>query len=531
MLDREFLVAQMKSEIAYIHRHWRQMGRPTMTLLLTRTIMETGREALLELIEEMRLGECGGVHVRLGRIGELRQTAGKERIDYLHDFAFSEEPVKDARPERYRLSADPVLARPLERTVQLQIERETDAARLTARLAESRNLYEHAEVLQALVSLRGLDFFVSLENAQDDVTVQELLDDVYAQAARGAGGRPYWGVLRRSAGLCDKNDLALSDAVTDILVRQKQITVGKSYSDASLISRPLPPSEIRAKIREFAGPDVREWMLTQEILIFLGLLIRAEPRLFAEQMTLRVGYLILLMTSELADELQIRQEDAYESLMELGPSEIRRRLRAVLGAYDQKENLVRRQESLPLQQGIVQPVEPAPSSGEHCPPGGWLRFRNRQGALNRVPAGFYPSVWNLLSHCKGLIIGDKLDRRNRMDSALILSEMTAGEKNFALWIEQLLNKMDASKYRQINIETLMALADLVKRAPDLVFDDYLVLDVIIGHAVRLAWLNAHPERAGCYEEDKAAAWQAFYESAPNACAAYVVGALHFLTNG
>jgi phosphorylase kinase alpha/beta subunit len=37
-----------------------------------------------------------------------------------------------------------------------------------------------------------------------------------------------------------------------------------------------------------------------------------------------------------------------------------------------------------------------------------------------------------MKHCKGLIIGDKLERRNRLDSQLILSEMTPGEKNFAL---------------------------------------------------------------------------------------------------
>ena len=98
--------------------------------------------------------------------------------------------------------------------------------------------------------------------------------------------------------------------------------------------------------------------------------------------------------------------------------------------------------------------------------------------------------------------------------------MTAGEKNFALWIEHLLNKMDAAKYRQLNIETLMALAALADRTPDLKINDYLVLDVIIGHAVRLAWLDRVPDRADFYEEDKAAAWKAFYDTSPQVCGAY-----------
>ena len=320
----------------------------------------------------------------------------------------------------------------------------------------------------------------------------------------------------------------MSDAVTDILVRQKQITVGKSYSNDSLISRPLPPSEIREKIREFGGADVRDWVLTQEIMIYLGLLIRAEPLLFRGLMTLRVGYLILLITSEIASEIHCRQEEAHEYLLDLPPSEIQTRLRNVLGDYDDKATLLRRQEALPLQAGSVEAVEP-PSSTVDAPRGGWQRYRQREGSLNRVPPGFYPSVWKLLGHCKGLIIGDKLELRNRLDSSLILSEMTPGEKNFALWIEHLLNRTDAARYRQLNIETMMTLASLVERMPQLVIDDYLVLDVIIGHAVRLAWINDHPEREATYEEEKSAAWNSFYESSPQACASYVIRAVQFLT--
>ena len=536
MVDQHFLITQLKSELAYIERHWRQLGRPTITLLLTRTILETGQDALLSLIQELTTGECDGVHVRLGRIGELRQTAGLERIDYLHEFEFSGAPVRDAQPERFLLAVDAAQCVPLSRADELWIEQQTDTRDILDRLSGSRNIYEQIELLQALVRLHGTEHRVAVavdrgagDGAADHIeaTLHELLEDVYARAARGSRGRPYWGVIRRSAGLLNKSDVALSDAVTDILVRQKQITVGKSYSDDSLIARPLPPSEIRDKIREFGGTDIRERVLTQEILIYLGLLIRAEPRLFQGLMTLRVGYLILLITSELAQERQMRQEEAYESLMQLSPSEIQKRLRDVLGDYDDKARLVRSQESLPLQQGVVEAVDPLPPAD--TPAGGWLRYRQREGALNRVPAGFYPQVWKLLRHCKGLIIGDKLELRNRIDSSWILSETTAGEKNFALLIERLLNKMDASKYRQLNIETMMALAALADRTPDLMIDDFLVLDVVIGHAVRLAWLSRHPEREPAYHEDTAAAWQAFYETSPDECGVYVVKALQFLT--
>ncbi|MGB3207681.1 MAG: hypothetical protein WBB28_22075, partial [Crinalium sp.] len=57
----------------------------------------------------------------------------------------------------------------------------------------------------------------------------------------------------------------------------------------------------------------------------------------------------------------------------------------------------------------------------------------------------------------------------------------------------------------------------------------LVLDVIIGHAVRLAWLERFPEKAHRYDEYKAAAWRAFYGTSPRECAGYIVKAFRFLT--
>ena len=60
------------------------------------------------------------------------------------------------------------------------------------------------------------------------------------------------------------------------------------------------------------------------------------------------------------------------------------------------------------------------------PEGGWRRYRQAQGAINRVPEDFFEKVWELMHHCKGLVIGEKLERRNRLDSKLLISEMTAG---------------------------------------------------------------------------------------------------------
>ena len=87
----------------------------------------------------------------------------------------------------------------------------------------------------------------------------------------------------------------------------------------------------------------------------------------------------------------------------------------------------------------------------------------------------------------------------------------------------------------------MALAALADRNANLQIEEYIVLDVAIGHAVRLAWLDSfmkqevtsatetHAFREDRYDEYKAAAWRAFYNSSPSACASYVVKSLQFLT--
>ncbi len=275
---------------------------------------------------------------------------------------------------------------------------------------------------------------------------------------------------------------------------------------------------------------MRDHPLTQEIILYLSVLIKSEPGLFDGMLTLRVGYLILLITINLAQELQVPQDEAYEQLMRLSPYELRTRLCQVLSGYEAINQRMFQRESLHIRQRqeiewvVAAEVESVESVSDT-----WWQNRQRDGALNRVPKNFYPSVWQVLKHCKGIVIGDKLDRRNRLDSELLISEMTPGEKNFALRIEHLLNKIQAPEYRQVNIEALMELAAITERNPDLHIEEYIVLDVLIGHAVRLNWLDRHPGQADRYEGQKASAWRGFYRTSPYLCASSVAKALQFLS--
>ncbi|MBX9254308.1 glycoside hydrolase family 15 protein [Desmonostoc muscorum CCALA 125] len=527
-LDYHFLLDQIRSELAYIQKYWSDLGRPTLTLMLTHTMLEIGSEALLELMQELKDGICNGVRVKLGRLNQLMLTAGIQRIDFLQDAEFSLSPVKNAGLRCYFLAYHPEKNWRLGHTQEFQMECETNLGLLLSYLRSSENLYEQIELLQTLTRLQGMDFDTGYGGPGYAVTVGDLLDEVYTKA----GDLGIWAVVRRAAGLRQMVDISLSDAVTSILVQGKQIAVGKAYSEASLITVPMSHHEIADKISHFCREDIRDRVLTQEILIYLGILIKSEPELFQGLLTLRVGYLILLITSELAQELHVTQDEGYDYLMQLSPFEVKMRLRQVLTGYTGMSSLLRQQESLHVKQkesDIAWVVLPAISEEIQVPSGGWRRFRQSEGATGRVPKDFFKQVWLLMQHCKGLVIGDKLERRNRLDSELMLSEMTAGERNFALLIEHLLNKIEAPEYRQVNIEALIELAAIAANNPKLQIEEYIVLDVLIGHAVRLAWLEHHLERSDRYDEDKANAWRSFYNTSPTDCASYILKALRFLT--
>ncbi|WP_088894330.1 glycoside hydrolase family 15 protein [Leptolyngbya ohadii] len=544
-LDYHFLVAQIKGELAYIRRHWHQLGRPTMTLLLTHAMFQTEADngsgdgviessPLLKLLRELQNGSCNGVPVKVGDLKQMMLTAGTERVDFIHDFDFAEASVQNAAPAEYYLTFYPDRNAPLSNTQEFLLAYETNIPRLLDLLRQSVNLYEQVDLLENLSNLCAQDFDTGLGGPGQKVTIAMLLDEIYGKASQAK----LWAIIRRVAGLLNKVDVALSDAVTDILVRGKQISVGKAYTEASLIISPLPASDIMDKIQHFCSSDVRERPLTQEVLIYLSVLIKTDPQLFKGLLTLRVSYLILLITSELARERQITPDEAYEQLMRLSPFEIKSRLMEVLAGYNTLNQSLFQQESLHVRQigtntgtnpeAIEWVISAEANSEAPAQSIDWWKQRQRDGALNRVPTGFYPKVWQVMRHCKGVVIGDKLDRRNRLDSEVLLAEMTPGEKNFALRVEHLLNNIQAPEYRQVNIEALMELAAIADRNPDLQIEEYVVLDVLIGHAVRLAWLDHHPEAADSYDQQKGTAWRSFYETSPYVCAKYVAKALRFL---
>lgn len=201
---------------------------------------------------------------------------------------------------------------------------------LFAMLRESESLEEQGDILQYLVDTKGLDFNTGMLEYGQVVTVRDLLKGLYEKACQ----QKLWGLVRHTAGMLGKRVEDLAKAVTDLLVRQKQITVGMPPNNEHTITAPLPESDLRMLIHEAYGEDDSTAMLTQELLVYLAMFIRTEPQLFMEMLRLRVGLIIQVMASELSRTLICDGEEASEHLLNLSPFEMKNLLHHIISGKE-----------------------------------------------------------------------------------------------------------------------------------------------------------------------------------------------------
>ncbi|KAM9319273.1 phosphorylase b kinase regulatory subunit alpha, liver isoform 2-T2 [Gastrophryne carolinensis] len=372
-----------------------------------------------------------------------------------------------------------------------------DCQKLVEQLKECPTLQDQADILYILCVIKGLDWDTNLNN-QCGATVHCLLNELYSKA----GLNREWGLIRYISGLLKKRVEVLAEACTDILSHQKQLTVGLPPEPREkIITAPLPPEELADLIYEASGHDISIAVLTQEIMLYLAMYVRSQPVLFGEMLRLRIGLIIQVMATELARSLNCSGEEASESLMSLSPFDMKNLLHHILsgkefgversmrpiessatspaisihemghtGATKTERSGINRLRSEMKQMhrrfssddqrcsspssptGTMSPIASnAPQLTWEDHQGQWLRRRRLDGAINRVPMGFYQKVWNLLQKCHGLSI----------DGYVLPSsstrEMTVGEIKFAVHVESVLNHVPQPEYRQLIVEAIHVL--------------------------------------------------------------------------
>ncbi|KAF0042996.1 hypothetical protein F2P81_004333 [Scophthalmus maximus] len=427
----------------------------------------------------------------------------------------------------------------------------TDFAALVRQLKECPTLQDQADVLYILYVMKGADWLVELSGpGQGGISVRSLLEELYVQA----GACKEWGVIRYTSGILRKRVEVLAEACTDLISHHKHLTVGLPPEPRErVITVPLPPDELNTLIYEASGQDISIAVLTQEIMVYLAMYVRSQPALFGDMLRLRIGLIMQVMATELARSLHCSGEEASESLMSLSPFDMKSLLHHILsgkefgversmrpiqstaaspaisihelghtgatktertGIHKLKSEIKQRCSSPSTPSGILSPVGPGPADGQlqwEERQGQWLRRRRLDGAINRVPVGFYQKVWKILQKCHGLSI----------DGYVLPSsttrEMTEGEIKFAVQVESVLNHVPQPEYRQLLVETVMVLG-LVADVDVNSIGGIIYVDRIL-HLANDLFLNdqkSHSASDYFLEKDPATGiCNFFYDSAPS----------------
>ncbi|XP_023201520.1 phosphorylase b kinase regulatory subunit alpha, skeletal muscle isoform isoform X5 [Xiphophorus maculatus] len=351
-------------------------------------------------------------------------------------------------------------------------------------LKDTKNLQDQADILYILFKDKGMEWDTQLQGKGS--TVRSLLSELYEKA----GDLKHWGLVRMISGMLKKKVEELDSACSDLLAHQKHLTVGLPPEPREkTITAPIPPDQLAALIDEASDNNISLAILTQEIMVYLAMSIRTQPSLFSEMFRLRIGLIIQVMATELAQSLSCSGEEATESLMSLSPSELKNLLHHILsgkefgvqrsvreadvgvspaisihhlgntgatkseraGISKLKSDMKMRYRLSSVESIDVPDSFPVSKDTRH---GQWLRRRRLDGALNRVPVGFYQKVWKILQKCHGLSI------EGFVLPSSTTREMTPGEIKFSVHVETVLNRVPQPEYRQLLVEAILVLTML-----------------------------------------------------------------------
>ncbi|KAF6091237.1 phosphorylase kinase regulatory subunit alpha 1 [Phyllostomus discolor] len=547
-LDNNMIVEMLRTDLSYLCSRWRMTGHPTITFPVSHTMLDEDgtslNSSILAALRKMQDGYFGGARVQTGKLSEFLTTSCCTQLSFMdpgpdsklysedYDDNYSELesrdwmngydstsndvhmylPTKIIQPSQpsfncldlpHSTQEDQVPSVRVEIHLPRDQSGEVDFKALVLQLKETSSFQEQADILYMLYTMKGPDWDTGLYD-EGSATVRELLTELYSNV----GEIRHWGLIRYISGILRKKVEALDEACTDLLSHQKHLTVGfPPEPREKTISKPLPYEVLTQLIDEASEGDISVSILTQEIMVYLAMYMRTQPGLFAEMFRLRIGLIIQVMATELAQSLRCSAEEATDSLMNLSPSAMKNLLHHILSGQEfGVERSVRRSDSnispaisihevgavgatKTERSGIMQLksemkqqsngghtlggdlmsptfLSPGssmtPSSGfftsahdlqtfKDNRQGQWQRRRRLDGALNRVPIGFYQKVWKVLQKCHGLSV------EGFVLPSSTTREMTPGEIKFSVHVESVLNRVPQPEYRQLLVEAILVL--------------------------------------------------------------------------
>lgn len=500
--DNELLDYHIRASLRFLTRHWTQPGEPLFVILVREDMLPpSDQNRVTVLLKAIASGRVDNINITVGPLGTLMEAAVFDQIDNAQGYMPTPMSLLP-REQCHTVERRADLITQLDAQQRLAMEQDDDST-LQRYLLEEDKHAAAVEALELLWGRHGEAYCVA--TPQGELSLIEIAERQYERLSACHD----WAAVRRLADLLHRYDERLEDVLLDIVIRQKRLAVGRAYFDKATFMKPVESSRIVNTIYAYCGNSAAESVLTQEIILHLGHLIRNEPHLFEQLLTLRTWYFVQLLVSRIGREKDLSLGDAYEALLALPPHDILRRLREALGDHTaQRRQMIACENLRASGTDALVSVSRITDLSEVT---SWMHWRQEAGLIGHYSNHFYKDIWYMLRKCGGIVIGDKYNIANRIGSEQTL-DTTAGERSFELRIDALLQTIQSPEYRQLNIEAIESLAWLFKQNDELEVNDDIILDVLVGHAVRIAWGKDNDDAH--YNEQRSQAWEAFYRDPP-----------------
>ncbi|XP_065092048.1 probable phosphorylase b kinase regulatory subunit beta isoform X2 [Ochlerotatus camptorhynchus] len=438
--DMALLIDDIKTELQFVGKYWRLSGRPTVCLLIREEHMRDPQfKEMIDLLAMLKKGYCDGMKVRLGRLQNLISSSCIEHLDFMsqsdlpdstesafaqihHDYIGYQSLTDVPRAQSYR-----------EKKIIAQDYQNKPTPDVIEALRNTESIFLQCQLLGIILHREGANYEIGGD------TVHARLTDLYYRA----GTLRYWRAVRYCSSLLRHIVDSISPFITTVLVNGKQITVGVIGQRETVFDKPMTPSEILNVMYSTVQPyDVIHAVLQQEVVLYCGRLIATNPDIFKGILKIRVGWVLEAMKLYLT---MTGDEDA--DIENLSPFAIRKLLLRVLTvsqwACDDSFSALQR--------------------------------RQLEGCLFRVPPSLYNHVWDVLERTPlGITVQD-----HNLPAGTTLTNKSRSEFSFALQVEEMLNKISQPERRQIVVELLVIVATILRRNPELRFNQILDLDLLL----------------------------------------------------
>ncbi|XP_074864202.1 phosphorylase b kinase regulatory subunit alpha, skeletal muscle isoform isoform X2 [Carettochelys insculpta] len=392
---------------------------------------------------------------------------------------------------------------------------DVDCKALVNQLRECPTLQEQADLLYMLHTLQGPDWDTEIDG-QPSATVRDLLTELYGSvgaARQWALIRYISGILKKKVEALDEACTDLLSHQKHLTVglppepREKTISAPVPYEELTRLideasEQNLSISILTQEIMVYLAMYMRTQpgLFAEMFRLRIGLIIQVMAtelahslHCSAEEATESLMNLSpsdmksllhhILSGKEFGVEKSVRSVDSAPtptiSIREVGAVGATKTERAgIVQLKSEIKQLDRRRQSLGESKSCdfhsleLNSGSPLSSGRSVLPPGGsfasvledhvsrdsrhgqWQRRRRLDGALNRVPVGFYQKVWQILQKCHGLSV------EGFVLPASTTKEMTPGEIKFSVHVESVLNRVPQPEYRQLLVEAILVLTML-----------------------------------------------------------------------